>query len=85
MTEARSRLVAAYMVFYSIGSASGAIASTTVYAAAGWTGVCGLGAAIALLALLFWAATSRLARVSSRSPGAAGRPNEQPVLEALKA
>jgi predicted MFS family arabinose efflux permease len=57
--EARSRLVAGYMVFYSIGSASGAIASTSVYAAAGWTGVCGLGATIALLALLFWAATCR--------------------------
>ena len=59
--DARSRLVAGYMVFYSIGSASGAIASTSVYATAGWTGVCGLGAAIALLALLFWAATWRRA------------------------
>jgi predicted MFS family arabinose efflux permease len=59
--EARSRLVAGYMVFYSIGSASGATASTTVYAAAGWLGVCQLGIAIAVLALLFWAATRRLA------------------------
>jgi predicted MFS family arabinose efflux permease len=60
--EARSRLVAGYMLFYSIGSASGAIASTSVYAAAGWLGVCGLGIAIAVLALLFWAATRRPAR-----------------------
>jgi predicted MFS family arabinose efflux permease len=67
--EARSRLVAGYMVFYSIGSASGAITSTSVYAAAGWAGVCGLGTAIALLALLFWAATSRPARVPSSSLG----------------
>jgi MFS family permease len=37
---ARSRLVGAYMVFYSIGSAGGAISSTVVYARAGWTGVC---------------------------------------------
>jgi predicted MFS family arabinose efflux permease len=55
--EARSRLVAGYMVFYSIGSAGGAIASTTVYAHAGWTGVCTLGAAVAVIALLFWAVT----------------------------
>jgi predicted MFS family arabinose efflux permease len=75
--EARSRLVAAYMVFYSIGSASGAIASTSVYAAAGWAGVCGLGAAIALLALLFWAATSRPARVSSRTPGSTSQTSSQ--------
>lgn len=82
--EARSRLVAAYMVFYSIGSASGAIASTTVYAAAGWTGVCGLGAGIALLALLYWAVTCRPIRVSSGSLGSAGQPDEQLVPETLK-
>lgn len=79
--EARSRLVAGYMVFYSMGSASGAIASTSVYAAAGWTGVGGLGAAIALLALLFWTATRRPARLSPRSSGAAGQFAEPPVLE----
>lgn len=52
--EAQSRLAAGYMVFYSIGSACGSIASTTVYAWAGWTGVCLLGAAINGLALLYW-------------------------------
>ncbi len=57
--DARSRLVAGYMVFYSIGSASGAIASTWVYAAAGWIGVCGLGATISVFALLFWTTTRR--------------------------
>jgi len=40
-----------------------------------------LGAAIALLALLFWAATRRPARVSARSSGAAGQRAEPPVLE----
>lgn len=55
--EARSRLVGAYMAFYSIGSASGAIAATNAYGHAGWTGVCVLGAALSTLALLFWAAT----------------------------
>jgi predicted MFS family arabinose efflux permease len=53
--EARSRLVGGYMVFYSIGSAVGSIASTLVYAQAGWPGVCVLGASLSCLALLFWA------------------------------
>jgi predicted MFS family arabinose efflux permease len=57
--EAQSRLTAAYMVFYSIGSATGAITSTVVYVSAGWTGVCVLGAAVTSTALLFWALTRR--------------------------
>jgi predicted MFS family arabinose efflux permease len=81
--EARSRLVAGYMVFYSIGSASGAIASTNVYAAAGWIGVCGLGAAIALLALLFWAATWHPARVELAYVRSPAQPNEKPTPERL--
>ncbi|WNG29120.1 MFS transporter [Cystobacter fuscus] len=58
--DARSRLIGGYMVFYSIGSASGSITSTLVYAWAGWSGVCALGAAISMTALLFWAATRRV-------------------------
>jgi predicted MFS family arabinose efflux permease len=58
--EARSRLAGGYMVFYSIGSATGAIASTMVYAWAGWLGVCCLGAGISAVALLFWAVTRHL-------------------------
>lgn len=57
--EARSRLTAGYMIFYSIGSASGSIASTAVYSYFGWTGVCTLGASVSALALLFWACTRR--------------------------
>jgi predicted MFS family arabinose efflux permease len=57
--EARSRLTAAYMIFYSIGSAAGSIASTTIYAYSGWNGVCLLGAIVSALALLFWALTRR--------------------------
>lgn len=52
--EAQSRLTAAYMIFYSIGSAIGSIASTQMYAWAGWGGVCWLGAAVSGLALLLW-------------------------------
>ncbi|MBJ6760676.1 MFS transporter [Myxococcaceae bacterium JPH2] len=55
--EARSRLVAGYMVFYSVGSGAGALASTLVYARWGWTGVCVLGASFSAAALVFWALT----------------------------
>lgn len=58
--EARSRITAAYMVFYSIGSATGSIASTYIYAVYGWNGVCLLGASVSAFALLFWVLTSRL-------------------------
>nr|WP_244507244.1 MFS transporter [Pseudomonas panipatensis] len=57
--EARSRLVAIYMLFYATGSGLGAIGATTTYAYAGWQGVCLLGASVSLLALLLWAATRR--------------------------
>ncbi|POR55298.1 putative MFS family arabinose efflux permease [Bosea psychrotolerans] len=57
--EAQSRLTAAYMVFYSIGSALGSSVSTIVYAHAGWNGVCLLGAGISALTIAFWFATLR--------------------------
>ncbi|MES5922066.1 MFS transporter [Bacillus cereus group sp. RP37] len=59
-TEARSRLTAGYMVFYSIGSAGGSIASTQIYAHFGWGGVSLLGASVSAFALLFWAMTRRV-------------------------
>ncbi|PHA69210.1 MFS transporter [Bacillus toyonensis] len=59
-TEARSRLTAGYMVFYSIGSAVGSIASTQIYAHFGWGGVSLLGASVSAFALLFWAMTRRV-------------------------
>ena len=49
--QAHSRLVGAYMMFYAVGSGLGAIASTAVYARAGWSGVCVLGAGISLCLL----------------------------------
>lgn len=57
--EARSRLVAVYMMFYSAGSAAGALAATNIFAWAGWAGVCWLGASLSLIALIFWLARSR--------------------------
>jgi len=58
--EARSRLTAGYMIFYSLGCATGSIVSTLVYARAGWIGVCVLGAAISAVALVYWALTRHL-------------------------
>ncbi|TPM31551.1 MFS transporter [Mesorhizobium sp. B2-3-4] len=58
--DARSRLVGGYMIFYSLGSALGSIASTMIFGAWGWSGVCMLGGGVALAALVFWAATLRL-------------------------
>jgi predicted MFS family arabinose efflux permease len=55
--DAGSRLIGGYMVFYSIGSATGALAATSLYAAAGWGAVCVLGAAFSLLGLGVWAFT----------------------------
>ena len=57
--EAHSRLVGLYMLFYAVGSGLGAIGTTAMYAWAGWSGVCWLGAGVSLLALLFWWATRR--------------------------
>ena len=57
--EAQSRLTAGYMLFYSIGSALGSITSTAMYAWAGWSGVCLLGAAINAVALGYWWLTLR--------------------------
>ncbi len=58
--EARSRLTAAYMIFYSIGSAIGSIVSTNIYTNYGWSGVCLFGASVSALALLYWIITYRL-------------------------
>ncbi|ARF75959.1 MFS transporter [Kitasatospora albolonga] len=54
---AGSRLIGGYMVFYSVGSATGAIAATSLYAVAGWGAVCALGAAFSCLGLVVWALT----------------------------
>ncbi|MFC5893190.1 MFS transporter [Streptomyces ramulosus] len=52
--DAGSRLIGGYMVFYSVGSATGALAATSLYAAAGWGAVCVLGAGFSGLGLAVW-------------------------------
>ncbi|WP_295376692.1 MFS transporter [uncultured Stenotrophomonas sp.] len=54
--EQHGRLVALYMLFYALGSGAGAAAGPWMQARHGWQAVCLLGAGIALLALLWWAA-----------------------------
>lgn len=55
--DAQSRMVGAYMCFYSVGSALGAVAATQVYALWGWMAVSLLGALISLAALALWMAS----------------------------
>ena len=70
--QAHSRVVGCYMMFYAAGSGLGALASTRMYAAAGWLGVCALGAAVSLAALLFWALTLRSGTIRQTRPDVAG-------------
>jgi predicted MFS family arabinose efflux permease len=65
--EARSRMTTAYMVAFFAGGVAGSVLSATVYASAGWSGTCTLGAAFALIALV----TAR--RLRTR-PGSVERP-----------
>ncbi|ANW22597.1 MFS transporter [Streptomyces clavuligerus] len=55
-----SGVIGAYMVFYSLGSALGAAATTAVLTAHGWTGSALLGAGFAVCALAVWAVDRRL-------------------------
>lgn len=66
-----STTIGAYMVFYSLGSALGAAATTALFDAAGWAGPTVLGAALALCALVVWAFTPSAAARPVRRPAAA--------------
>ena len=57
---AQGRLVACYMLFYSVGVGSGAAMATFVLERAGWLAVCLLGASVSGAGLLLWLATQRL-------------------------
>jgi predicted MFS family arabinose efflux permease len=61
--DAQSRLIGAYMIFYSFGSAVGAIAATQVFAFWGWFAVCALGAFFSGLALIVWGLTRKSKQV----------------------
>ena len=65
--DAQSRMVGAYMCFYSIGSALGAAAATQAYAHWGWWAVCRLGASISAAAFILWLLSSHQASRSLKS------------------
>ncbi|WP_328392707.1 MFS transporter [Nocardia sp. NBC_00416] len=52
-----SSVIGAYMAFYSLGSALGALTTTWTYSTWGWAGCCRIGAAYALSALALWGLT----------------------------
>jgi predicted MFS family arabinose efflux permease len=54
-SQRTSSVIGGYLLFYSLGSALGATATTAVYSTVGWTGSSILGAAFALCALIAWA------------------------------
>lgn len=58
-TDHTSSVIGGYMVFYSLGSASGAAATTALFDVTGWAGSTVLGAALALCALVTWALANR--------------------------
>jgi predicted MFS family arabinose efflux permease len=57
-----SSVIGGHMVFYSLGSALGAAATTAVFTAGGWAGSSLLGAGFAACALVVWATDRRLHR-----------------------
>ncbi|MGI5484577.1 MFS transporter [Streptomyces lavendofoliae] len=67
-----SSVIGGYMVFYSLGSALGAAATTATFTSYGWAGSSVLGAAFAACALVVWAADRRLPRDGAATAGEAG-------------
>ncbi|WP_437100961.1 MFS transporter [Streptomyces kronopolitis] len=54
--EARNRLNSVYMTSYFAGGAAGSALTSVVWGTTGWGGVCVLGAALAAVTVLVWAA-----------------------------
>lgn len=54
MPEARNRLTAGYMTSYFIGGAAGSLLSAAAFQAAGWYGVCTVGALLTVVNILNW-------------------------------
>ncbi|MGV9279009.1 MFS transporter [Streptomyces sp. NPDC003730] len=70
--DAGSRLIGGYMVFYSTGSATGAVAATFLYTVAGWGAVCALGAAFSCLGLALWVFAQHSTRDAAAESAARG-------------
>ncbi|WP_330231110.1 MFS transporter [Nocardia sp. NBC_00508] len=70
-----SSVIGAYMAFYSLGSALGAITTTWAYSTWGWSACCWSGAAYSLSALVVWGLTQVTGITRYR---AASSPRPQP-------
>ncbi|WP_280236216.1 MFS transporter [Nocardia cyriacigeorgica] len=68
-----SSVIGAYMAFYSLGSALGAITTTWAYSIWGWPISCALGAAFSFTALVVWG----LARITRRDAAISLRPRSE--------
>ena len=71
-SDQTSSAIGGYMIFYSLGSALGATATTTIYSTSGWTGCAVLGASFALCGLLTWALGRRTVTRVRRDAAARG-------------
>jgi predicted MFS family arabinose efflux permease len=72
--EARSRVNSAYMTCYFVGGAIGSVGAGSVFASAGWNGVCVLGAGFGALAVAMTAVDRlRPVRAGRREPAAHAR------------
>ncbi|MGO4649199.1 MFS transporter [Nocardia sp. 2YAB30] len=68
-----SSVVGAYMAFYSLGSALGAITTTWAYSTWGWSASCWVGAAYSFSALVLWG-LAQVTGITSHSAASPPRP-----------
>jgi predicted MFS family arabinose efflux permease len=74
--ETRSRVTSVYMVMYFVGGAVGSAVAGAVYDSGGWAGVCVLGAAIGVAAMIVWAVDALSPVDVPASPDGGGAPAE---------
>ncbi|WP_370740965.1 MFS transporter [Streptomyces sp. Ncost-T10-10d] len=72
--DARARLNSAFIAMFFAGGAAGSQLGSTVYHAWGWSAVAALGAALPLVALLYWATERR--QGTEAKPGTASLPGD---------
>jgi len=69
-SDQTSSAIGGYMIFYSLGSALGATATTMIFSTSGWAGCVVLGASFALCGLLTWALSRRTVKRTQRDTAA---------------
>ncbi|MFE5645004.1 MFS transporter [Rhodococcus sp. NPDC056516] len=67
--ESAGRIIGSYMVFYSLGSAIGAISTTMVFHAAGWGASSAVGGGYAAAALIVWIVDLTRTSRARKQPG----------------